>query len=325
MSRLNELSAVAAAAEMAAGRLTAEHLTRACLERIAERENDVRAWAYLSPDRVIAEARARDREPRRGPLHGMPIAVKDVMDTADMPTEYGTPIYKGNQPACDAVCVARAREAGAVVLGKTVSTELANIHPAGTRNPRNLGHTPGGSSSGSAAAVADCMVPLAFGTQTGGSLIRPASYCGIVGYKPTFDFISTAGVKALSASLDTVGVYGRTVPDAALTGRALIGFAPLDFEFEAGGGAANRPLPHAAVAARRTVDGERARGLRRQAGTRRRHGHGGDGAAADGRHRSRRRRDQRLRDIRLAHLRARTSRGASQPGRWRTSCARRQA
>ena len=230
MSRLNELSAVAAAAEMAAGRLTAEHLTQACLERIAERENDVRAWAYLSPDRVIAEARARDREPRRGPLHGMPIAVKDVMDTADMPTEYGTPIYKGNQPACDAVCVARAREAGAVVFGKTVSTELANIHPAGTRNPRNLGHTPGGSSSGSAAAVADCMVPLAFGTQTGGSLIRPASYCGIVGYKPTFDFISTAGVKALSASLDTVGVYGRTVPDAALIGRALIGFAPLDFD-----------------------------------------------------------------------------------------------
>ena len=139
-------------------------------------------------------------------------------------------IYKGNQPACDAVCVARAREAGAVVFGKTVSTELANIHPAGTRNPRNLGHTPGGSSSGSAAAVADCMVPLAFGTQTGGSLIRPASYCGIVGYKPTFDFISTAGVKALSASLDTVGVYGRTVPDAALAGRALIGFAPLDFD-----------------------------------------------------------------------------------------------
>jgi len=225
MSRPNELSAVAAAAEMAAGRLTAEHLIRACLERIAERENDARAWAYLWPDRAIAEARKRDREPRRGPLHGVPIAVKDVIDTADMPTEYGTPIYKGNQPACDAVCVARAREAGAVVLGKTVSTELANIHPAGTCNPRNLGHTPGGSSSGSAAAVADRMVPLAFGTQTGGSLIRPASYCGIVGYKPTFDFISTAGVKALSASLDTVGVYGRTVPDAAL-----IGLAPFDFD-----------------------------------------------------------------------------------------------
>jgi Asp-tRNA(Asn)/Glu-tRNA(Gln) amidotransferase A subunit family amidase len=230
MSRLNELSAVAAAADIAAGCITSEQLTRACLERIAERENYVRAWAYLSPDQAIAEARARDRGARRGLLHGVPIAVKDVIDTADMPTEHGTPIYKGNQPACDAVCVSGARAQGAVVLGKAVSTELANIHPAATCNPRNLNHTPGGSSSGSAAAVADCMVPLAFGTQTGGSLIRPASYCGIVGYKPTFDFISTAGVKALSASLDTVGVYGRTVPDAALLGRALIGFDSLDFD-----------------------------------------------------------------------------------------------
>ena len=230
MSRLNELSAVAAAADIAAGRITSEQLTRACLERIAEREKYVRAWAYLSPEQSIAEARARDRGPRRGLLHGVPIAVKDVIDTADMPTEHGTPIYKGNRPACDAVCVSGAREQGAVVLGKAVATELANIHPAGTCNPRNLNHTPGGSSSGSAAAVADCMVPVAFGTQTGGSLIRPASYCGIVGYKPTFDFISTAGVKALSASLDTMGVYGRTVPDVALIGRALIGFDYLDFD-----------------------------------------------------------------------------------------------
>ena len=230
MSTLSKLSAVAAAADITAGRITSEQLTRACLERIAERENDVRAWAYLSPEQSIAEARARDRGPRRGLLHGVPIAVKDVIDTADMPTEHGTPIYKGNRPACDAVCVSGAREQGAVVLGKAVTTELANIHPAGTCNPRNLNHTPGGSSSGSAAAVADCMVPLAFGTQTGGSLIRPASYCGIVGYKPTFDFISTAGVKALSASLDTVGVYGRTVPDVALIGRALIGFDYLDFD-----------------------------------------------------------------------------------------------
>ena len=230
MSRLHELSAVAAAADIAAGRITSEQLTRACLERIAERERYVGAWAYLSPDQAIAQARARDRAPRRGLLHGVPIAVKDVIDTADMPTEHGTPIYKGNQPACDAVCVSGARAQGAVVLGKAVSTELANIHPAGTRNPRNLNHTPGGSSSGSAAAVADCMVPLAFGTQTGGSLIRPASYCGVVGYKPTFDFVSTAGVKALSASLDTVGVFGRTVPDAALIGRALIGFESPDFD-----------------------------------------------------------------------------------------------
>ena len=230
MPRLNELSAVDAAAGIAAGRITSEQMIRACLDRIAEREGEVRAWAYLSPDQAIAEARARDRAPRRGLLHGVPIAVKDVIETADMPTEYGTPIYKGNRPACDAVCVSAARLEGAVVLGKTVSTELANIHPAATRNPRNLGHTPGGSSSGSAAAVADSMVPLALGTQTGGSLIRPASYCGIVGYKPTFDFISTAGVKALSASLDTIGVYGRSVPDAALMGRALIGIDALDFD-----------------------------------------------------------------------------------------------
>ena len=228
--KLNELSAVAAAADIAAGRITSEQLTRACLERIAEREHEVGAWAYLVPDQAIAEARARDSGPRRGLLHGVPIAVKDVIDTADMPTEYGTPIYRGNRPACDAVCVSGAREQGAVVLGKAVSTELANLHPAGTRNPRNLNHTPGGSSSGPAAAVADCMAPLAFGTQTGGSLIRPASYCGIVGYKPTLNFISTAGVKALSASLDTIGVYGRTVPDAALIGRALIGFDATDFD-----------------------------------------------------------------------------------------------
>jgi Asp-tRNA(Asn)/Glu-tRNA(Gln) amidotransferase A subunit family amidase len=230
MPRLNELTAVAAAAELAAGRITSEQLVRACLDRIAEREADVRAWAFLSPDQAIAEARARDRGPRRGLLHGLPIAVKDVIDTADMPTGHGTPIYQGNQPTCDAVCVSGAREQGAVVLGKAVSTELANTHPAGTRNPRNLAHTPGGSSSGPAAAVADGMAPLGFGTQTGGSLIRPASYCGIVGYKPTHDFISTAGVKALSAWLDTMGVYGRTVPDAALLGRALIGFDPIDFE-----------------------------------------------------------------------------------------------
>lgn len=230
MPELNKLSAVAAAEEIASGRVSSEELTRACLARIAERENDVRAWAWLSPEQAIAAARARDREPRRGLLHGVPVGVKDIIDTADMPTEYGTLIYKGHQPRWDAACVAGAREQGAVVLGKTVSTELANIHPAGTRNPHNLNHTPGGSSSGSAAAVADFMVPLAFGTQTGGSLIRPASYCGIVGYKPTHNFISPAGAKMLSATLDTIGVYGRTVPDAALIGRALIGYAALDFE-----------------------------------------------------------------------------------------------
>jgi Asp-tRNA(Asn)/Glu-tRNA(Gln) amidotransferase A subunit family amidase len=230
MTELNKLSAVAAAAEIAAGRISSEELTRACLARINARESDVGAWAWLSPEQAIAAARARDREPRRGVLHGVPVGVKDIIDTADMPTEYGTPIYKGHQPRWDAACVAGVLEQGAVVLGKAVTTELANTHPAGTRNPHNLDHTPGGSSSGPAAAVADFMVPLAFGTQTGGSLIRPASYCGIVGYKPTHNFISPAGAKALSATLDTIGVYGRTVPDAALIGRALIGYAAPDFE-----------------------------------------------------------------------------------------------
>lgn len=150
------------------------------------------------------------------------------------------------------VCQARAQ--GAVVLGKAVSTELANIHPAGTCNPRNLNHTPGGSSSGSAAAVADYMVPLAFGTQTGGSLIRPASYCAIVGYKPTFDFISTAGVKALSASLDTVGVYGRTVPDAALIGRALIGFDYPGARADREGRCRRRPRLHAGIPDKQLCD-----------------------------------------------------------------------
>ncbi len=206
------------------------------MNRIAEREGDVRAWAWLDPEQAIAEARARDREPRRGLLHGLPVGVKDIIDTADMPTEYGTPIYKGHRPRWDAACVSGVREQGAVVLGKAVTTELANTHPAGTRNPHNLNHTPGGSSSGPAAAVADFMVPLAFGTQTGGSLIRPASYCGIVGYKPTHNFISTAGAKALSASLDTIGVYGRTVPDAALIGRALIGYEALNFDAKPGAG-----------------------------------------------------------------------------------------
>ncbi|MCE9641665.1 MAG: amidase [Betaproteobacteria bacterium] len=227
---MHRLDAVAAVAALAAGRISAEELTRACLERIAARESDVRAWAWWSPEQAIAEARARDRDPRRGLLHGIPIAVKDIIDTADMPTEYGTPIYQGHRPRWDAACVAAAREQGAVVLGKTVTTELANRHPAGTRNPHNLAHTPGGSSSGSGAAVADCMVPLAFGSQTGGSLIRPAAYCGIVGYKPTFNFINPAGVKPLSSAQDTVGVYGRTVPDAALFGAAVIGYAPLNFD-----------------------------------------------------------------------------------------------
>jgi Asp-tRNA(Asn)/Glu-tRNA(Gln) amidotransferase A subunit family amidase len=231
---LNALSAVEAAARIAAGTLSSEQLVGACLARIAAREADVLAWAHLGPELALAQARERDAERARGvlrgPLHGLPIGVKDVIDTAALPTEYGTPIWRGHRPRADAACVVAAVEQGAVVLGKTVSTELANRHPAITRNPRDLSRTPGGSSSGSAAAVADHMVPLAFGTQTGGSLIRPASYCGVVGYKPSYGSINPAGVKLLAPSLDTIGVYGRDVADAALFGAALIGFAAPRFD-----------------------------------------------------------------------------------------------
>src|SRR6516164_9280193 len=183
MTELLQLSAREAAQGIAEGKLTSQELVGACLERIAARETAVGAWAFLDPDQALAEARARDQAKPVGPLHGVPIGVKDVMDTHDMPTGYGSPIYAANRPAADAACVALARAAGAVALGKTVSTEFATFHPGKTTNPHNPAHTPGGSSSGSAAAVADRMVPLAFGTQTAGSVIRPAAFCGIVGYK----------------------------------------------------------------------------------------------------------------------------------------------
>jgi Asp-tRNA(Asn)/Glu-tRNA(Gln) amidotransferase A subunit family amidase len=215
MIDLTTLSAREAVTRIAAGTLTAEALTRACLDRIAAREGTIGAWEFLDPDRTIAEAKQRDRTTKRGPLQGLPVGVKDLMDTHDMPTAYGSPIYRGHRPAADAACVTLARAAGAVVIGKTVTTEFATFHPGKTTNPWNPAHTPGGSSSGSAAAVADHMVPIAFGTQTAGSVIRPASYCGVVGYKPSFGMISRAGVKPLSDSLDTVGVIARSVADAA--------------------------------------------------------------------------------------------------------------
>src|SRR5437762_2493308 len=209
------LSVRDAAQEIASGRLTAEALASACLDRIAAREAVVGAWHYLDRDAALAAARQRDAEPPRGPLHGIPIAVKDLIDTADMPTGYGSPIYEGHRPAADAACVALARAAGAVALGKTVTTEFACFTAGKTANPHNPAHTPGGSSSGSAAAVAAGMAPLAFGSQTAGSVIRPAAYCGCVGYKPSFGTIARAGVKALADSLDTIGVMARTVDDAA--------------------------------------------------------------------------------------------------------------
>jgi amidase len=214
---LTRLSAREAAARIADGTLAAEALTRACLERIAAREPVVHAWAHLDPERAIAEARERDRAAPagKGPLRGVPVGVKDLIDASDMPTGYGSPIYAGHRPRGDAACVALARAAGAVALGKTVTTEFAVFAPGPTANPHNPAHTPGGSSSGSAAAVADFMVPLAFGTQTAASINRPASFCGVVGYKPTFGLVPRSGVKALADSLDTVGVLARDVRDAA--------------------------------------------------------------------------------------------------------------
>src|SRR5215813_5672654 len=222
---ISELSAAEAARRIARRELSSESLVNDCLERIAARERDVQAWAFLDPDLARSQARALDRASPRSPLHGIPVGIKDVIDTADMPTECGSPIYRGHHPRADAACVAQLRAAGCVILGKTVTTEFANNHPSRTRNPRNIAHTPGGSSSGSAAAVADGMVPLALGTQTGGSTIRPAAYCGTLGYKPSFGSINRAGLKFVADSLDTIGIFARTAEDAALAGHVLTGRA----------------------------------------------------------------------------------------------------
>jgi Asp-tRNA(Asn)/Glu-tRNA(Gln) amidotransferase A subunit family amidase len=226
----NELSATEARALIASGRLTAEALVRSCLDRIHEREPDVAAWAYLDTEHAIAQARRYDAHAGGGTLAGIPVGFKDIVDTADMPTTYGSPIYRDHRPVADAVCVAKTREAGGIVLGKTVTTEFASRYPGPTRNPHHPAHTPGGSSSGSAAAVADRMVPLAIGTQTAGSVIRPASYCGVIGYKPTFGLFSFAGVRHLSESVDTLGCMARTLDDIALFRSALLGVAPVPVE-----------------------------------------------------------------------------------------------
>src|SRR3954452_22454268 len=234
MSDPLSLSARDAAREIAAGRLRAESLMTACLERIAAREAVVGAWQYLDPEAALEAARRCDASAPSGPLPGIPIAVKDLIDTADMPTGYGSAIYARHRPGADAACVALARAAGAIVLGKTVTTEFACFTPGKTANPRNPQHTPGGSSSGSAAAVADLMAPLAFGTQTAGSVVRPAAFCGIVGYKPSFGTIPRAGVKMLCDSLDTVGTMARSVADAAFFAGVVAGRPELrDPEFPA--------------------------------------------------------------------------------------------
>lgn len=205
------------------GRLRSVDLVEACLERIARREAQVHAWAWLDPKAALASARQCDRQASGGPLHGVPIAVKDIIDTVDMPTAYGSPIYRGKQPNWDASCVALARRAGAVILGKTVSTEFAYFAPGPTANPRNLQHTPGGSSSGSAAAVADGMVPAGFGTQTAASVTRPASYCGVVGYKSSHGGFNLAGIKPFAPSFDALGTLTRQVVDAQWLRWSLLG------------------------------------------------------------------------------------------------------
>ncbi len=216
MTRWNESDATALVQRLSRREITAEAVLRDCLDRIAEREPEVQAWQHLDVNAALERARDLDRGAVRGLLHGLPVGVKDLFDTHDMPTTYGSSIYASHQPRADAACVALCREQGAVVVGKTVTTEFATFTPGKTRNPHRLTHTPGGSSSGSAAAVADRMVPLAFASQTAASVIRPAAFCGIVGYKPSFGKINRSGVKPLSDSLDTIGFLARSVDDAAL-------------------------------------------------------------------------------------------------------------
>jgi Asp-tRNA(Asn)/Glu-tRNA(Gln) amidotransferase A subunit family amidase len=204
------------------GEVAVRDVVNSCLSRIDERESAVGAWQHVAASLATEAANACDKADRPpGPLHGVPIGVKDVIDTQDMPTEYGSGIYRGHRPGSDADVVARLRAAGAIILGKTVSTEFAYFSPGKTSNPSDLSRTPGGSSSGSAAAVADAMVPLALGTQTAGSTIRPAAYCGVFGYKPTLGVIPTRGIKPLAESLDTLGLFGRSVDDLVLLASVL--------------------------------------------------------------------------------------------------------
>lgn len=232
MSNLAELSAYEAAEAIRRGDTTSEALVAACLDRIAYVEPEIGAWAHLDAAYALQQAQAADEDRRSGkgigPLHGVPVGIKDIIDTADMPTAHGSPIFKGRQPAADAACVAALRSAGAIIIGKTVTTELALLSPAATRNPRNPGHTPGGSSAGSAAAVASGMIPAALGTQTAGSVLRPASYCGIYGFKPTYGLIPRQGVLMQSHTLDTVGVLGRSVEDLALVTDCMSAYSPAD-------------------------------------------------------------------------------------------------
>jgi amidase len=222
---LHDLTATEIVSAIRSGATTCEAVTRACIERIAEREPGVQAWEHVDSDYAIEQARRLDAGDKRGALAGVPFGVKDIIDTEDMPTQYGSPIFKGHRPRRDAACVALSRKAGGVLMGKTVTTEFANVHPGKTRNPWDAERTPGGSSSGSGAAVAASMVPLAIGTQTTGSTTRPASFCGTFGYRPTWGDLRTNGVMEASGSLDTLGILARSVEDVALYRDVLLGVA----------------------------------------------------------------------------------------------------
>lgn len=213
---LNELSATEIAGKIVAGEVTSEAVVRDCIARIEARDGVVKAWVNFDADLALAQARALDGGQRRGPLHGVPVGIKDIIDTFDMPTEMGSPIYRGHRPRADASCVALLRRAGAVILGKTVTCEFAGMAPGVTTNPHNAAHTPGGSSSGSAASVADHMVPAALGSQTGGSVLRPSSFCGIFGFKPTYNTFNKMGVWPAADSIDTIGLHARSIDDLEL-------------------------------------------------------------------------------------------------------------
>ena len=229
---LSLLSAVQSAGAIRAGRVTSEAVVEACLRRIEETDDVIRAWAYLDAGAALDQARDMDRIRKAGratgALHGVPVGLKDIVDTKDMPTQLGSPVFAGRQPDADARLAEHLREAGAVIMGKTKTTELAFMHPTDTRNPFDSNRTPGGSSSGSAAAVAARHVPLAIGTQTGGSVIRPASYCGVYGFKPTRGTISRSGVFRTSASLDQVGGFANTLEDVALLTDVISGYDQTD-------------------------------------------------------------------------------------------------
>ncbi len=229
---LSRLGASEAARLIRAGEISSEELVGDCLARISAFEDTVQAWTHVDPQQALALARELDKHRQAGrplgALHGVPVGVKDIVDTSDMPTEYGTPLYQGRSPGNDATLVSLLRAAGAIVLGKTVTTEMAVYTPGKTRNPHDPGRSPGGSSSGSAAAVAAYMAPLAVGTQTNGSVVRPAAYCGVVGFKPSHGLISRHRVLKQSRLLDHIGVFARDIPDAALLAEQLIAFDERD-------------------------------------------------------------------------------------------------